>query len=92
MAFVNFSSIEFNLVFANNSILECLLTFLAINPLVDLKIAKKAAKATEIGALKGIIIGKAIEASTIPNSESVIKNSFPKLAFDNLAYFFKDYF
>jgi len=49
------------------------LTFLVINPIVDLKIAKQVVNATEIGALKGIIIGKAIEAPTIPNSETVIK-------------------
>ena len=61
--------------------------FLVINPF-DLKIAKQAVNATEIGALKGIIIGKAIEAPTIPHSETVIKSSIPKQAFDNLTYFF----
>jgi len=49
------------------------LTFLVINPIVDLKIAKQAINATEIGARKGIIIGKATEDPTIPNSETVIK-------------------
>jgi len=43
-----------NLVFAGSSILGCLFTFLVINPLVDLKFAKQAVNATEIGALKSI--------------------------------------
>jgi hypothetical protein len=61
---------------------------LVINPLVGLKIAKQLVNATEIGALIGINTGKAIEVPTIPNSETVIKNSVPKQAFDNLTYFF----
>jgi len=60
--------------------------FLVINSLVDLKLAKQAVNATEIGALKGIIIGKAIEAPNILNSEIVLKSSVPKKAFDNLTY------
>ena len=48
---------------------------------------KQAVDATEIGALKGIVRGKAIETPTIPNSESVIKISVPIQAFDNLTYF-----
>jgi len=72
-----------NLVIASSSILVCLLTFLVINPVADLTIAKQPFNATEIGALKGIITGKAIEAATIPNSETVIKISVPKQTFDN---------
>jgi len=52
-----------------------------MKPLVDLKIAKQAVNATEIGVLKGIILGKFIEAPNIPNSENVIKNSVPRKSF-----------
>jgi hypothetical protein len=47
--------------------------FLVMYPLVDLKIAKQVVNATEIGTLKGIVTGKAIEVPTIPNSEIVKK-------------------
>jgi hypothetical protein len=57
-------------------------------PLFDLKIVAPVVNAIEIGTLKGIIIGKAIEVPTISNSETVIKTSVPEEAFDNLTYFF----
>lgn len=50
--------------------------FFFINPLGDLKIVAQVVNATEIVTLTGIIIGTAIEVPTIPNSESVLKNSF----------------
>ena len=68
--------------------MECLLNFFFINSLVELAMTKQAVDATEIGALKGIVRGKAIETPTIPNSESVIKISVPIQAFDNLTYLF----
>jgi hypothetical protein len=55
--------------------------FFTMNPLVDLKMVEQVVNATEIGKLKEIIIGKVIEFPTIPNSETVIKNLFPRKAY-----------
>jgi hypothetical protein len=48
--------------------------FLVIYPLVDLKTVEQDVNATEIVTLTGIITGRATEVTTIPNSETVIKN------------------
>jgi hypothetical protein len=58
-----------------------------MNPLVDLKIVEQVVNATEIGTLKEIIIGKVTEVPTIANSETVIKNFFPRKT-----YFFLEHF
>jgi hypothetical protein len=62
--------------------------FLAIDLLVDLKIVEQVVCATETGALKGIIIGKAIEIPTIPKSETVINIPFQDkhLIFNHISF------
>jgi hypothetical protein len=55
--------------------------FFAINPLADLRTVAQVVNPTEI-------TGKAIKDPSSHNSETLIKTSVPKQAFDNLTYFF----
>jgi hypothetical protein len=65
-----------------------LLTFFAIILLDDLKIVEQDVNLIEIGTLKEITTGKAIELPTNPSSEIIRKNSIPRQTFHNLVFFF----